>query len=123
MAERNVMAAFLREMKRTTPEAWLRKIHGSQFMAGLPDYVVAWEGRTCWVETKDASGKLSPTQRAEFSRQARTGSIIFVGDDGTALARAVAEYLRGMNDAPMRWPLHEIRKKSPACAGRERVTR
>lgn len=118
MSERNVMAAFLGELKRTTPEAWLRKIHGGQFMAGLPDYVVAWEGRTCWVETKDAGKTLSPLQVAEFSRQARAGSVIFVGDDGLALAVAVAEYLRGMNDAPMRWPLREVRKKEP---GRRRA--
>lgn len=118
MAERNVMAAFMRALSRDLSGAWCRKIHGGPYMAGLPDYVVAWGERTCWVETKDDGKKLSPTQRAEFSRMTRAGAIVFVGDDGAALAAAAIAYLRGSDrypsmDAPLRWPLHEVRKKEP----------
>lgn len=115
MSENAVKQALRRELRRllSGDDFVERKIHGSMFQAGMPDHVVIANGRTSWVETKDVGKKLDPLQRVEFAKMERAGAIIFVGDDGPALAAAVAVYHR-TGACPDRWPGKEIRTKKEA---------
>jgi hypothetical protein len=126
MNESTVKEAMRRELRRLFAGQRFveRKIHGSAFQSGLPDHLVIALARTSWVETKDIGGQLSALQRVEFAKMEKAGAVIFVGDDGAGLARAVALYhLTG--ESPMRWPGAEIRtdKKKPATCRKPRAER
>jgi hypothetical protein len=74
---------------------WVLKIHGSAYqLAGVPDYVVVWNGATVWVETKAPGGRLSPVQRAVIRTMEAHGAEVLVGDDADALYAEIEKRAR-----------------------------
>ena len=56
---------------------WCKKLHGSIYQSGLPDIVAIHPNYgTRWIETKSATGVLSPEQMLEFSKMHKAGARI-----------------------------------------------
>jgi hypothetical protein len=74
---------------------WVYKIHGGGWsVAGVPDYVVVWNGATVWVETKAPGGRLSPIQRVTIETMQAHGAEVVVGDDADELFAEVEKRAR-----------------------------
>ena len=54
------------------------KIHGSRFMAGMPDLFCVKDGRQVWVEVKRPNGQLERSQRNRFPKLVAAGVPIYV---------------------------------------------
>jgi hypothetical protein len=77
--ESTIVKKIMESLRRTYPEAYLRKIHGNQFQhAGIPDIVGAIEGVFVGIEVKTESGRLSKIQELEGLEIIKSGSIHMV---------------------------------------------
>lgn len=64
----------LTEMKQAGEPIWFLKIVGNRFQRpGVPDFLVAWNGRMGAVELKQPGEHPTPTQRNELEWMGRVG--------------------------------------------------
>ena len=75
MAERDIVAAILRLLKKT-PNCFCWKTHGGIYgTAGIPDIIACLHGRFVAFEVKTESGKLSKLQEITIQRIKEAGGI------------------------------------------------
>ena len=68
MAERDIVAAILRLLKRT-PECFAWKTHGGMYgVAGIPDIIACLNGRFVAFEVKTETGKLTKLQEITIQK-------------------------------------------------------
>ena len=68
MAERDIVSAILRHLKKT-PFCFAWKEHGGMYgTAGIPDVIVCYRGRFVAFEVKTPSGKLTKLQENTITR-------------------------------------------------------
>lgn len=68
MAERDIVAAILRLLKKT-PECFAWKEHGGMYgTAGIPDVIACYRGRFVAFEVKTTTGKLTKLQEITIQR-------------------------------------------------------
>ena len=68
MAERDIVAAILRLLKKT-PNCFCWKTHGGMYgTAGIPDIIACINGRFVAFEVKTETGKLSKLQEITIQR-------------------------------------------------------
>lgn len=91
MAERDIVAAILRLLKRT-PRCFYWKEHGGMYgTAGIPDIIACVDGRFVAFEVKTESGRLSNLQEVTLSRIRDAGGRAY-------MVRSAAEVARIMKD-------------------------
>ena len=83
--EAQVVAAIIKTIRRSWPDAWVVKIHGGpQQRAGLPDLLVCLRGTLVGLEVKyqrpgesreHALGRATLLQRAELARIETAGGV------------------------------------------------
>ena len=73
MAERDIVAAILRLLKKT-PRCFCWKEHGGMYgTAGIPDIIACVDGRFVAFEVKTETGQLSKLQKVTLGRIREAG--------------------------------------------------
>ena len=91
MAERDIVAAILRLLKRT-PRCCYWKEHGGMYgTAGIPDIIACVDGRFVAFEVKTETGRLSRLQEVTLGRIRDAGGRAY-------MVRSAAEVARIMKD-------------------------
>ena len=68
MLERDIVAAILRQLKKT-PLCFAWKTHGGMYgTAGIPDVIICYRGRFVAFEVKTPSGKLTKLQENTITK-------------------------------------------------------
>ena len=68
MLERDIVAAILRQLKKT-PLCFAWKTHGGMYgTAGIPDVIICYSGKFVAFEVKTPSGKLTKLQENTMKR-------------------------------------------------------
>ena len=94
MAERDIVAAILRLLKKT-PGCFSWKTHGGAYgTAGIPDIIACLHGRFVAFEVKTETGKLSKLQEITIQRIREAGGIAFT----VRSAAQVAAILKQLED-------------------------
>ena len=94
MAERDIVAAILRLLKKT-PNCFCWKTHGGIYgTAGIPDIIACLHGRFVAFEVKTESGKLSKLQEITIQRIKEAGGKAFT----VRSAAQVAAILKQLED-------------------------
>ena len=94
MAERDIVAAIMRLLKRT-PGCFSWKTHGGMYgTAGIPDIIACLHGRFVAFEVKTETGKLSKLQEITIQRIREAGGIAFT----VRSAAQVAAILKQLED-------------------------
>ena len=84
MAERDIVAAILRLLKKT-PRCFCWKEHGGMYgTAGIPDIIACVDGRFVAFEVKTETGQLSKLQKVTLGRIREAGGRAY-------MVRSVAE--------------------------------
>ena len=84
MAERDIVAAIMRMLKKW-PRCFCWKEHGGMYgMAGIPDIIACVDGRFVAFEVKTETGRLSRLQEATLGRIRNAGGRAY-------MVRSVAE--------------------------------
>lgn len=96
MAERDIVAAILRLLKKT-PECFAWKEHGGMYgTAGIPDVIACYRGRFVAFEVKTPTGKLTKLQENTIQRiNAAKGQAFKVTS-----AAEVASIIKNMEGLP-----------------------
>ena len=91
MAERDIVAAIIRLLKKW-PKCFCWKEHGGMYgTAGIPDIIACVDGRFVAFEVKTESGRLSKLQEITLSRIRDAGGRAYI-------VRSAAEVARIMKD-------------------------
>lgn len=91
MAERDIVAAILRLLKKT-PRCFCWKEHGGMYgTAGIPDIIACVDGRFVAFEVKTETGRLSKLQEVTLGRIRDAGGRAY-------MVRSAAEVARIMKD-------------------------
>jgi len=91
MAERDIVAAILRLLKKT-PGCFCWKEHGGMYgTAGIPDIIACFKGRFVAFEVKTPTGKLTRLQEITIDKIRAAGGCAFK----VSSAAEVAEIIRG----------------------------
>ena len=94
MAERDIVAAIMRLLKRT-PGCFSWKTHGGMYgTAGIPDIIACLHGRFVAFEVKTETGKLSKLQEITIQRIKEAGGKAFT----VRSAAQVAAILKQLED-------------------------
>ena len=94
MAERDIVAAVLRLLKKT-PNCFCWKTHGGMYgTAGIPDIIACINGRFVAFEVKTETGKLSKLQEITIQRIKEAGGKAFT----VRSAAQVAAILKQLED-------------------------
>ena len=94
MAERDIVAAILRLLKKT-PGCFSWKTHGGAYgTAGIPDIIACLHGRFLAFEVKTETGKLSKLQEVTIQRIREAKGKAFT----VRSAAEVAAILKDMED-------------------------
>ena len=94
MAERDIVAAILRLLKKT-PGCFSWKTHGGMYgTAGIPDIIACLHGRFLAFEVKTETGKLSKLQEITIQRIREAKGKAFT----VRSAAEVAAILKDMED-------------------------
>jgi hypothetical protein len=67
-ARESALVARVKAVFRSTPHCYARKIHGSEFNAGIPDFVGCYRGRWFSIELKKEGEKPTPLQVSELMK-------------------------------------------------------
>lgn len=96
MAERDIVAAILRLLKKT-PECFAWKEHGGMYgTAGIPDVIACYRGRFVAFEVKTPTGRLTKLQEVTIQRiNAAKGQAFKVTS-----AAEVASIIKNMEGLP-----------------------
>ena len=77
MAERDIVAAILRLLKKT-PNCFCWKEHGGMYgTAGIPDIIACINGRFVAFEVKTETGKLTKLQEITIDKIRKAGGLAF----------------------------------------------
>ena len=91
MAERDIVAAIMRLLKKT-PRCFCWKEHGGMYgTAGIPDIIACVNGRFVAFEVKTETGRLSKLQEVTLGRIRDAGGRAY-------MVRSAAEVARIMKD-------------------------
>ena len=98
MAERDIVAAIMR-LLRKTPRCFCWKEHGGMYgTAGIPDIIACVDGRFVAFEVKTETGQLSKLQKVTLGRIRDAGGRAYM----VRSAAEVAEIMKEMEVAG-RW--------------------
>ena len=96
MAERDIVAAILRQLKKT-PLCFAWKTHGGMYgTAGIPDVIICYSGKFVAFEVKTPSGKLTKLQENTMTRIKNAKGQAFK----VTSAAEVAAILKPLEDDP-----------------------
>jgi hypothetical protein len=70
------------------------KFKAQGVIAGVPDLVFVWHGKTHYIEVKTAKGNLSPQQKALHQKWAEQGVIVNVCRSSEEIIAIVAELVQ-----------------------------
>jgi len=73
--------------------AYARSVHGSPYMAGMPDIVACYNGKALMLEVKCPKKQATPLQAAELERWRNAGAIAEVVhsvEDVACLLKSIA---------------------------------
>ncbi len=91
MAERDIVAAILR-LLRKTPNCFCWKEHGGMYCtAGIPDVIACADGRFVAFEVKTETGKLSRLQEVTLGRIRNAGGKAYVVRSAAEVAAIMKE--------------------------------
>ena len=91
MAERDIVAAILR-LLRKTPNCFCWKEHGGMYgTAGIPDVIACADGRFVAFEVKTETGKLSRLQEVTLGRIRDAGGKAYVVRSAAEVAAIMKE--------------------------------
>lgn len=91
MAERDIVAAILR-LLRKTPNCFCWKEHGGMYgTAGIPDVIACADGRFVAFEVKTETGKLSRLQEVTLGRIRNAGGKAYVVRSAAEVAAIMKE--------------------------------
>lgn len=91
MAERDIVAAILR-LLRKTPNCFCWKEHGGMYgTAGIPDVIACINGRFVAFEVKTETGKLSRLQEVTLGRIRDAGGKAYVVRSAAEVAAIMKE--------------------------------
>lgn len=91
MAERDIVAAILR-LLRKTPNCFCWKEHGGMYgTAGIPDVIACVDGRFVAFEVKTETGKLSRLQEVTLGRIRNAGGKAYVVRSAAEVAAIMKE--------------------------------
>ena len=94
MAERDIVAAILRLLKKT-PNCFCWKEHGGMYgTAGIPDIIACINGRFVAFEVKTETGKLSKLQGLTIQRIKKAGGKAYTVRSAAEVA-AILKTLEG----------------------------
>lgn len=100
-----VNARFATLAKATGGRFWYAKISGSPYgRAGLPDYVVVFNGCAGALELKGDGGKTSPAQEHELQKLAAAGAVTAIARTMEDVEQFVIQVGRGPNGLPNTQP-------------------
>ena len=91
MAERDIVAAILRLLKRT-PRCFCWKEHGGMYgTAGIPDIIACVDGRFLAFEVKTETGRLSRLQEITLKRIREAGGRAYMVRSAAEVAAIMKE--------------------------------
>lgn len=91
MAERDIVAAIMRLLKRT-PRCFCWKEHGGMYgMAGIPDIIACVNGRFVAFEVKTKTGRLSKLQEVTLGRIRDAGGKAYMVKSAAEVAGILKE--------------------------------
>ena len=91
MAERDIVAAILRLLKRT-PRCFCWKEHGGMYgTAGIPDIIACVDGRFVAFEVKTETGRLSRLQEVTLGRIRDAGGRAYMVRSAAEVAAIMKE--------------------------------
>ena len=91
MAERDIVAAILRLLKKT-PRCFCWKAHGGMYgTAGIPDIIACVDGRFVAFEVKTEKGQLSKLQKVTLGRIREAGGRAYMVRSAAEVAGILKE--------------------------------
>lgn len=91
MAERDIVAAILRLLKKT-PRCFCWKEHGGMYgTAGIPDIIACVDGRFVAFEVKTETGQLSKLQKVTLGRIREAGDRAYMVRSAAEVAGILKE--------------------------------
>ena len=91
MAERDIVAAILRLLKKT-PRCFYWKEHGGMYgTAGIPDIIACVDGRFVAFEVKTETGQLSKLQKVTLGRIREAGGRAYMVRSAAEVAGILKE--------------------------------
>ena len=91
MAERDIVAAILRLLKKT-PRCFCWKEHGGLYgTAGIPDIIACVDGRFVAFEVKTETGQLSKLQKVTLGRIREAGGRAYMVRSAAEVAAIMKE--------------------------------